>query len=352
MTNVRPFVPAKKQALEQIPLETGKKANGGTSSNEESLHAMSRPTHKFWRVLSIALAVAAIGGAFLSISTFERLDYFALKRLDMKGDTAKVPLARLKEAVEPAIAGRTFFTANLTEARQAAESVPWVRSASVRRIWPDRIEISVDVHEALALFEDGRLISQDGQLFSANPDEGAESQNLPQFFGAPDEVPELVRRYRRFNTVLQNLPVHISEVGLSDRGGWSITFEGVDIPPTRVELGRETAGSSIEERLRQVIAAYPSIEAILGGPPSSIDARYRGAIAAGKVDREALANHLAGGSSELSSQGANASVESGSGTAKAIGTKMPTTNNTDTAQELSEEEDADALVPTPANKTP
>lgn len=345
MTKERPFVPAQKQTLEQIPLEAEKKANYGTTGNAESLPVAPLPMRKSLRVLLGVLVVVAIGGAYWGAPKIERLDYFALKRLDMKGDTAKVPLARLKEAVEPAIAGRTFFTADLTEARKAAESVPWVRSASVRRIWPDRIEIQVDVHEAMALFEDGRLISQDGQLFSANPDEGSESQNLPQFFGAPNDVPELVRRYRRFSTLLEKLPVHISEVALSDRGGWSVTFQGSEIPPTRVELGRETAGASVEERLRQVAAAYSSIQAILGGPPSSIDARYRGAIAAGKVDRDALAAYLAGTST-------TASARTNNETATTPPEVIPTTNNIDTSQEPPEEEDADALIPTSVNETP
>lgn len=345
MTKERPFVPAQKLALEQIPLEAEKKANHGTSGNEESLPVTPLPIRKSLRILVGMLVIAAISGAYWIAPKIERLDYFALKRLDMKGDTAKVPLARLKEAVEPAIAGRTFFTADLTQARKAAESVPWVRSASVRRIWPDRIEIQVDVHEAMALFEDGRLISQEGQLFSANPDEGSESQNLPQFFGAPNEVPELVRRYRRFSTLLEKLPVHISEVALSDRGGWSITFQGSEIPPTRVELGRETSGASIEERLRQVAAAYPSIQAILDGPPSSIDVRYRGAIAAGKVDREALAAYLAGTSMTSSTGTKNETAATPSQTTAVM-------SNTDTSQETPEDEDADVLIPTSVNETP
>ena len=43
-------------------------------------------------------------------------------------------------AVRSAIAGRfkgNFFTVDLDDARELFESVPWVRHATVRRIWPN-----------------------------------------------------------------------------------------------------------------------------------------------------------------------------------------------------------------------
>ena len=176
-----------------------------------------------------------------------------LQRLEMTGDVQKVPLARLKEAVEPAAAGKTFFTVDLKAVRDAAETVPWVQYAAVRRVWPDALMIDVTVYEAAAVYEDGRLVSGEGQLFSANPDEGS----------------------------------------LSDRGSWTLTIESPTIPPTKIELGRDANGAAVEERLRQVGEAYPRIVEIMGGPPASLDARYRRAIAAGKVNREQVAEYLA-----------------------------------------------------------
>lgn len=295
-----PLRSLREEALQQVPLERAGEDDGWETAGRPAA-APASPARRGRRagvaalcVLAIACAAAAFAAwAPAGAARFAGLDFLALKRLDMRGDTAKVPLARLKEAVEPVIAGKTYFSADLAAARAAAESVPWVRSAAVRRIWPDRLEIDVTVREAVAQFEDGRLVSDEGVLFSANPDEGSEGGTLPSFAGGADDVSEILRRCRRFTTLLAALPVRVTEVALSDRGGWSVTFQGPAIPPTRVELGREAAGSSVEERLRQVVAAYPSISEVLDGPPSSIDARYRGAIAAGKVDREGLAAYLA-----------------------------------------------------------
>lgn len=77
------------------------------------------------------LAVLILGALVVREAADGRI--FMLQRLEMTGDVQKVPLARLKEAVEPAAAGKTFFTVDLKAVRDAAETVPWVQYAAVRR---------------------------------------------------------------------------------------------------------------------------------------------------------------------------------------------------------------------------
>ena len=95
------------------------------------------------------------------------------------------------------------------------------------------------------------------------------------------------------NPTCDTVAAKITELELSDRGSWTLTIESPTIPPTKIELGRDANGAAVEERLRQVVEAYPRIVEIMGGPPASLDARYRRAIAAGKVNREQVAEYLA-----------------------------------------------------------
>ena len=95
------------------------------------------------------------------------------------------------------------------------------------------------------------------------------------------------------NPTCDTVAAKITELELSDRGSWTLTIESPTIPPTKIELGRDANGAAVEERLRQVVEAYPRIVEIMGGPPASLDAPYRRAIAAGKVNREQVAEYLA-----------------------------------------------------------
>ena len=64
------------------------------------------------------------------------------------------------------------------------------------------------------------------------------------------------------------------------------------MPPTRVELGRDDPNRSVEVRLQDVVDSYPQVVKLMKGPPSSIDARYPGAFAAGIPDAAAVRKHF------------------------------------------------------------
>jgi len=57
-------------------------------------------------------------------------------------------------------------------------------------------------------------------------------------------------------------------------------IEGGDIPSTKIELGRNTRDSRVQDRLELVAAHYQEVSRMMGGPPGSIDARYVNAFAA------------------------------------------------------------------------
>lgn len=272
------------------------------------------------------LAAAGLAAALLAAGVRSAVDfaktspYFSLTRLEMRGDSQKVPLARVKEAVEGVVNGN-YFTADLGAVREAVLTVPWVQDAAVRRVWPNGIEVDVEVYRAMALYEDGRLVSSDGALFSANPEEAPEASDLPNFYGAPSEVRAISRRYQRFSKIVSIIPAKITDVTLSDRGSWAIVMQSDSIPPTKIELGQEekldaralAADASAkpeadqasdpsapfapqgpaEVRLERIAQSYGLLMKLMKGPPSSIDARYDHAIAAGAPDQQAWKAYLA-----------------------------------------------------------
>ena len=64
--------------------------------------------------------------------------------------------------------------------------MPWVRRAAVRREWPNKLVVVIDEHKPLGTWgEDGKLISVEGDLFTANLAEAEEEGDLPEFAGRP-----------------------------------------------------------------------------------------------------------------------------------------------------------------------
>ena len=72
--------------------------------------------------------------------------------------------------------------------RRAFESVPWVRHAVVRRVWPNRLRVQLEEHRPVALWggETGseKLVNSFGEVFEANLGD-VEDDDLPRLVG-PD----------------------------------------------------------------------------------------------------------------------------------------------------------------------
>ena len=252
-----------------------------------------RATLRFWtKMLGAALAVLLVLALVEHLVTrVTALPYFQMTHLEVMGDTDRVPYYRVEEAVKPILHGN-YFSFDLEEARGVVETVPWVKHAVVRRAWPDGVVVRVESYHAVAMYEDGRLVSEEGELFAANPDERENlSVQLPTFYGSSSQVPQIVKCYRDFMRALEPLGASVTDLHFSERGSWSLVMTSPDIPPTPIELGVDDGKGSVLASLANMVAAYPRMVEVMNGPPSSVDMRYIKAFAASLPDRKTVERH-------------------------------------------------------------
>jgi cell division protein FtsQ len=169
-----------------------------------------------------------------------------------------------------------FFMLRLEDARRALESVPWVAHASVRRGWPDHLVVTLTEHRAIGVWSDGRLLSSTGRLFVANPGDLAVETDLASFEGPPRFAAEAAQRFHQLSARLAPLSLQLAALEVSERASWSLTTASHQ----RIELGRDEPVGRIEQRVAQLVTAYPLIAARLGTPPVRIDLRYANGLAA------------------------------------------------------------------------
>jgi cell division protein FtsQ len=195
--------------------------------------------------------------------------WFDFKRVELRGEVRHVTRAAVRSALAGRLSGN-YFTLSLDEARRAFETVPWVAAASVRRVWPDRLVVELTEHRALGVWDDGRLVSDAGRLFTANPAEAEVYGPLADFSGPAALAPEAVRRYAAFNAQLAPLGQKIAALEVSERASWSLATDAA----LELQLGRDEPPGRVEQRLRELVAAYPLLTAQAKTPPRRIDARY------------------------------------------------------------------------------
>jgi cell division protein FtsQ len=231
--------------------------------------------------LLTALALAAAAALLLAASLLwlAQRPWFDFRRIEIHGDAGHLSAAAVRTAVSGRLAGN-YFTMRLGEARRAFETLPWVASVSVRRIWPNRLSVTLVEHRALGQWDDGRLVSDRGVLFTANPAEAEADLDGPLvgFSGPPRYAEQAVRHFHELAALLAPLQLSIRSIRVSDRASWSLAAA----PPLRIELGRDDPPGRLQERLQAVVAAMPLVVARLDGPAARIDARYSNGFAAAR----------------------------------------------------------------------
>lgn len=220
-------------------------------------------------VLAAVLIVYA-AGAMLANSPA-----FPLRAIRVQADLGHVSRGQIVDALQGRVSG-TFFTVDVESIRSMFQTIPWVRRAEVRRYWPDRLEVKLEEHVALAHWgqeADGRLVNTYGEVFSGRIDaeRGAErSAPLPQFAGPAGSEQELARRYALFRDLLAPLSLEPRAVALSQRLSWQLRLSN----GLTMQLGRDNEKDPVQERLLRFVEVYPRTLAPLSRRLDYVDLRY------------------------------------------------------------------------------
>ena len=191
------------------------------------------------------LAVAALaGGAWYEI---DAISSQPIEHVTFAGDLHRIAPEDLENFAH-AIQGGSASGASLESVREAARKIAWVREATVRRRFPDAVEITLETHEPLARWNEAALVSTRGEVFSAQFD-GA----LPRFHGRDGSAALMASEYPVIAKAVAALPATVTELTLSPRGAWQVVLDSGFV----LELGRD----DIESRLARFAQAWPLVAA-------------------------------------------------------------------------------------------
>ncbi len=224
------------------------------------------------RRLSVAgvgvLALAAVLGSYRAAAWIQDTELLAIRHIQVTGErriTESEILARAGYAP-----GKRVFGVDLDETRRAVEAIPWVRHATIRRVWPDELAITVVERDAETLAPariDGELHHADYDGVILPMDEWT-IQDSPILDGlsAGRNQAEIARNAFKigiYRDVLDLIgPGDLSEVHVSDGGEVSIV--PID-EPLVVMLGATDHGSRWDKYRRsrtRILENYPAAERI------------------------------------------------------------------------------------------
>ena len=216
---------------------------------------------------AVLLAVFALLLAGAAMAWALRAPWFSIAGIVVTGDVSHNNALTLKANVAPRLVG-SFFTMDLTRARQVFESVPWVRKAVVRREFPNRLHINLKEHQAVALWgpeTEPRLVNSFGEEFEANVDE-VEQENLPRLLGPEGQAAQVLAAYQALQPLFESLDMVLEQLELSGRGGWVSRLDTGAV----IQLGRGNV-DEVQARTVRFLATLGRVTDQHGRKPESLE---------------------------------------------------------------------------------
>jgi cell division protein FtsQ len=188
--------------------------------------------------------------------------------VQISGQFQHLTSAQLQEAVAGTVVGG-FFTVNVQAVMRAARTLPWVDTASVRRVWPDTLRLEVTEQVPVARWGEHDLLNRRGERFA--PPADTLPSGLPQLQGPDGLEATLTASYYEMGKALAPDGLKITRLIQDPRRSWHVGLDnGIEL-----RLGHDSAYT----RLLRFVRLYPKVLATRATEIATIDLRYTNGFA-------------------------------------------------------------------------
>ncbi|MDX1491233.1 MAG: cell division protein FtsQ/DivIB [Pseudohongiellaceae bacterium] len=161
-----------------------------------------------------------------------------------------------------------FFVLDVKSIKSALEEDAWVERATVKRVWPDTLSVSIVEEVPIARWGEASLLSQYGQIFT--PDTVESEFSLPLLEGPDGSQHRVMEHYQVFSQMISNSGLRIASLSLTDRGSWAMSLQnGIEIT-----IGRD----DVLERMQRLVNLYDRHLASKVDEIATLDLRYNNGV--------------------------------------------------------------------------
>jgi cell division protein FtsQ len=256
---------------------------------------------KLSRFLMRCFAVLMVIGILVWLS---QRPVFALKQIQIEpvaGQTLKhINKSIVKQQVLETVQGN-FFSVRLEDVKRGFESMPWVRHANVRRVWPNGLIVSIEEQKPFGTWggaDSHTLINNHGEIFAGRVSEIGDDLRLVDFYGPEDAGKEVMSLYEKANNWFKPWGAEVVSLALTERYAWHIKLSN----GMKVEFGRDEESSDknlTEERVARLFKYWPQVQDKWPNRVDAVDLRYANGFAVHLAAASMKKNDVDGKKSEL-----------------------------------------------------
>ena len=208
-------------------------------------------------------------------SWLEKLDTKPISSFALLGTPQFTTNADVREVILSMGELKGFFAQDLDVVREQIQSMSWIKGAVVRKVWPDKLSVSVAEYSPVAIWNGDSFLSAEGAIFQL-PSNKLKTGNFPRLFGPDYQSAVVFATWNQLYKELQAKGMVLRSVAIDERGSWEIVLDN----EITLKLGRGEWKSKID----RFVTIYPQIEIPEHKKIDYVDLRYKVGTAVGFID--------------------------------------------------------------------
>jgi len=248
---------------------------------------------KMIKTLPVVVGVVVFAYLALMIKNIEVSTVLPIAGVEVKGELAFMNKDEIRSIVEDNISGG-FITVDLNRVREIVSQQPWVENVSLRRRWPDTLEVFIDERKPIAFWNDDGYISENGLVFK--PKSIDKKLNLPDLDGPDGQHNNVWKFMNVLYKEMSLLNYTVTSLELDERRAWQLKIEknvGLGDEETRSGISVRLGRFDTDKRLRRFVHVLPELAAkkeFADNNINVIDMRYPNGFAVQMATNEVVSS--------------------------------------------------------------
>ena len=222
----------------------------------------------FWSAIFIVPLILVVG----AYQWIQNPNNLTIKTVEVTGEFRILDTKQLQPLIE-SFAKTNLFLLDQRKLEEALENNPWVHSAALTHVWPNKLIVKIYEQKPVAHWGKSNMLAENGEIIKASMDK--EKGDLPLLYSPNGTSRNMGRNmangFLEIRKMMKGFPLKLVEFKEDARGSWRIKLEN----GMTLKIGRDHQA----KRLKRFMVAYDeSLNKVLD-KISVVDLRYTNGFA-------------------------------------------------------------------------
>jgi cell division protein FtsQ len=181
-----------------------------------------------------------LGGYYL----YQMDELLPIRSIQLSGSFENLDQGEVEQALQQYI-GQGFFSLDIHQLQQLLHQKSWTESVSVRRVWPDKIRVTITEKKPVARWDERHLLSDSASVYLADTSGFA---HLPIVHADSHQPAWALRQFHALEARFERVDERLLALRVDSRGALDIEL----INGLQIKLGR----SDIERKIERLTSIY------------------------------------------------------------------------------------------------